>query len=89
MHIPFDGVPFVLLSTREYQCHQGKDKIVSKKIKFIENQRQKLSSDHPQHIKTRKLSQPTKKLDFPVRFQVKNFCRFSKVSYDKRHKTFA
>ena len=89
MHIPFDGVPFVLLSTREYQCHQGKDKIVSKKIKFIENQRQKLSSDHPQHIKTRKLSQPIKKLDFLVRFQVKKYCRFSKVFYEKKHKTFA
>ena len=32
MHIPLDGVPFVLLSTREYQCHQGKDKDVSKKL---------------------------------------------------------
>ena len=84
MYIPFDGVPFVLLSTREYQCHQGKDKIVSKKIKFIENQRQKLSSDHPQHIKTRKLSQPIKKLDFLVRFQVKKYCRFSKVFYEKK-----
>ena len=31
MHIPFDGVPFVLLSMREYQCHQGKHEIVSKK----------------------------------------------------------
>ena len=31
MRTPFDGVPFVLLSTREYQCHQGKYKNVSKK----------------------------------------------------------
>ena len=30
MHIPFDRVPFTLLSTSEYQCHQGKDKNVSK-----------------------------------------------------------
>ena len=52
MRIPFDGVPFALLSTREYQCHQGKDKSVSKKMKYRENQHQKLCSDHPQHIKT-------------------------------------
>ena len=32
MHIPFDGVPFVLLSMREYQFYQGKDKNVSKKL---------------------------------------------------------
>ena len=83
MHIPFDGVPFVLLSTREYQCHQGKDKNVSKKMKYRENQHQKLCSDHPQHIKTRKLSQPTKKLDCPVRFQVKKIYRFPKFAIIK------
>ena len=32
MHIPFDGVPFILLSMREYQFYQGKDKNVSKKL---------------------------------------------------------
>ena len=36
MYIPFDGVPFVLLSTREYRCHQRKDKNVSKKMKYRE-----------------------------------------------------
>ena len=40
-------------------------------LKYRENQRQKLCSDHPQHIKTRKSSQPTKKLDYPVRSQFK------------------
>ena len=33
MQIPFDEVPFILLSTREYQYHQGKSKCISKKKK--------------------------------------------------------
>ena len=36
MHIPFDGVPFVLLSTREYQCHQGKDRRFKKSAKELQ-----------------------------------------------------
>ena len=35
MQIPFDEVPFILLSTREYQCHQGKNKSISKKTKKL------------------------------------------------------
>ena len=31
MHKPFDGVPFILLSTRDFQCNQEKDKHISKK----------------------------------------------------------
>ena len=34
MNIPFVGVPSILLSTREYQCHQEKDKNISKKKKI-------------------------------------------------------
>ena len=60
-----------------------KYKNVSKKMKYRENQRQKLCSDPPQHIKTRKLSQPTKKLDCPVRFQVKKIYRFPKFAIMK------
>ena len=52
-------------------------------MKYRENQRQKLCSEHPQHIKTRKLSQPTKKLDCPVRFQVKKIYRFPKFAIIK------
>ena len=81
MYVPFDGVPFVLLSMREYQCHQGKDKNVSKEWNI--EKRQKLCSDHPQDIKTRKLSQPTKKLDCPVRFQFKKIYRFPKFAIIK------
>ena len=58
-------------------------KTFQKKMKYRENQRQKLCSDHPQRIKTRKLSQPTKKLDCPVRFQVKKIYRFPKFAIIK------
>ena len=51
MHMPFDGIPFILLSTREYQCQQGNNKNISEKKKYIENEHQKLCWDHPQHIK--------------------------------------
>ena len=60
-----------------------KIKTFQKKMKYGENQRQKLCSDHPQNIKTRKLSQPTKKLDCPVKFQVKNIYRFPKFDIIK------
>ena len=48
LHIPFDGVPYVHFNTRQYNCHQGKDK----NVKITENQRAKqqakLCSDHSQ-----------------------------------------
>ena len=28
LHIPFNGVPYLHLNTRQYNCHQGKDKNV-------------------------------------------------------------
>ena len=36
LNIPFVGVPSILLSTREYQCHQEKDKNISKKYIYIQ-----------------------------------------------------
>ena len=51
-----------------------------------ENERQKLCLDHPQHIKTKKLSQSTKKLDCLVRFQVKKIYRFPKFAVIKNTK---
>ena len=52
-------------------------------MKYRENQRQKLCSDHPQHIKTTKLSQPTKKRNCPVSFEVKNIWKFPKFAIIK------
>ena len=75
--IHFDGVPYIFLGKREYRCHQGHDikgKLIKKK--YQEKRRQLLCGDHPEYIKTRKLTQPTKKLDCPVQFQVKKIIRF-------------
>ena len=67
-----------------------KIKAFQKKMKYRENQRQKLCSDHPQHIKTTKLSQPTKKLDARSGLKLKKFTDFqSLLCCNKRHKTFA
>ena len=60
-----------------------KEKIKTFQKKWNIEKRQKLCSDHPQGIKTRKLSQPTKKLDCPVRFQVKKIYRFPKFAIIK------
>ena len=38
---------------------------------------------HTQHIKTRKLSQPSKKLNCPVQFSVKKLCRFPEYKISK------
>ena len=39
--------------------------------------------DHTQHIKTRKLSQPSKKLNCPVQFSVKKLYRFPEYKISK------
>ena len=70
LHILFDGVPYLHLNTRQYNCHQGKDKNVKIKENHCAKQQAKLCSDHSQYVKTRKWSQPTKKLDCPVKFNV-------------------
>ena len=75
--LPFDGVPYVFLGAKDYQCHQGKDKNLLMKKKFSEKKETRVRGvDHVQHIKSRKLAQPTKKLDCPVRFSVKKLYRF-------------
>ena len=79
-HVPFDGVPYLHLNTRQYNCHQGKDKI---KENYRAKQQDKLCSDHSQYVKTRKWSQPTKKLDCPVKFNVVKIYRFPEFNIDK------
>ena len=75
--LSFDGVPYIFLGGIDYQCHQGKDKNLSNKRKFVEKKETRVRGvDHVQHIKSRKLAQPTKKLDCPVSFSVKKLYRF-------------
>ena len=82
--IHFDGVPYIFLGNGDYQCHQRRDRNITKKQKCKET-RKVLGRgiDHTQHIKTRKLSQPSKKLYFPVQFSVKKLYRFPEYKISK------
>ena len=71
------------LNTRQYNCHQGRDKNVKIKENHRAKQQAKLCSDHSQCVKTRKWSQPTKKLDCPVKFNVVKIYRFPGFKIDK------
>ena len=60
-----------------YQCHQGKGKAKTQKEKYKHKVKAKLLSDHGSvAVKTRKLTQPTKKLDCAVIFDFKKIPRF-------------
>ena len=60
-----DGVPYIFLGNRDYQCHQGRDRNITKKQNCKETRKVLARGvDHTQHIKTRKLSQPSKKTFF-------------------------
>ena len=83
LHIPFDGVPYLHLNTRQYNCHQGKDKNVKIKENHRAKQQAKLCSDHSQYVKIRKWSKPTKKLDCRVKFNVVKIYRFPEFKIDK------
>ena len=77
--IRFDSVPYIFLANRDYQCHQG-----TKKQKFKETHKDLVrGADHTQHIKTRKLSRPSKKLNCPVQFSVKKLYRFPEYKISK------
>jgi len=81
--LEFDGVPYLWLGRREYQCHQGNDKAKSQKIKYRNNKNNSLMSDHTSSMRTKKHTQPTKKLDCPVKFYVKKIFRFYDFSIEK------
>ena len=82
--IHFDGLPYIFLGNRDYQCHQGRDRSTTKKQKCKEIRKVLARGiDHTQHIKTRKLSQPSKKLYFPVQLSVKKLYRFPEYKISK------
>ena len=55
----------------QFQYYQGCNKNVSKNTKFRETRKEKLTGDHAESIKTKKLTQPSKKVGCPVTFVVK------------------
>ena len=61
-------------------------------MKFHETQKEKLTGDNAEPIKTEKLTQPSKKVDCPVTFEAKKIYSFpeDKISADtKRQRTNA
>ena len=70
--IKFTGTSYLFLGGCQFQCHQGGDKI-SKKRKFRETQKEKLTGHHAEPIKTKKLTQPS---GCPVTFAVKKIYSF-------------
>ena len=90
--IKFTGTPYLLLGSCQFQCHQGSDKNISKKVKFRETQKEKLTGNHAEPIKTKKRAQPSKNVGCPVTFAVKKIYSFPeyKISADtKRQRTNA
>ena len=90
--IKFTGTPYLFLGSCQFQCHQGSDKNISKKVKFRETQKEKLTGDHAEPIKTKKLTQLSKKVGCLVTFAVKKIYSFAerKISADtKRQRTNA
>ena len=57
--IKFTGTPYLFLRSCQFQCHQEGDGNVSKKAKFLEKQKEKLTDEHAEPIKTEKLTQPS------------------------------
>ena len=74
------------MGSYQFQCYQGGDKNVSKKRIFRETQKEKLTGDHAEPIKTKKLTQPSKKVGCPVTFAVKKIYSFPeyKISTDTK-----
>ncbi|XP_057290826.1 uncharacterized protein LOC130613509 [Hydractinia symbiolongicarpus] len=84
--IHFNGISYIWLGTKKYQCHQGKDRGISIKKKYKQDREEKLRGDHPECVRTRKLAQHTKKLDCPVVFSVKKLLLFPGYKIEKDSK---
>ena len=72
--IPDESVPFILLGSIVYCCHQGKDTNKKKNDKNKEKKIQELvgrgNAIEHYHHKSRELGQPSKKTGCPVKFDV-------------------
>ena len=80
--ITFTSSSYIMLGKQEYFCLQGKDYNKGKKDKCIEKKNVALKQDHV-FRKSRKNTQPTKKLDCPVKFCVTKIYQFT--SYKDVH----
>ena len=84
--IPFTGCPYVVLGKREYYCHQGQDFNQNKKEMHRKQKNEALKQDHI-YKASRKHTQPTKKMDCPVKFCFKKIYLFTsyKLTCNTKH----
>ena len=82
LKIPFSGVPYILLAKRRYQYHQEQDMHKKLKENYQVKKEERQTSDHC-FTRSRKVSQPTKKLDCPLVFTVKKLLRFPEYKIQK------
>ncbi|XP_029579509.1 uncharacterized protein LOC115168188 [Salmo trutta] len=73
--IPFNGVPFQVVGTKTYECHQGKDRQTKAKEKYAAERDRKEREDHA-FVKRRKLVQNTKKVDCKAIINIAQVIRF-------------
>ncbi|XP_071028846.1 calcium-responsive transcription factor-like [Oncorhynchus clarkii lewisi] len=73
--IPFNGVPFQVVGTKTYECHQGKDRQTKAKEKYAAERDKKELEDH-YFVKRRKLVQNTKKVDCKAIINIAQVIRF-------------
>eukprot|EP00063_Salmo_salar_P066842 XP_014041677.1 PREDICTED: uncharacterized protein LOC106594817 [Salmo salar] len=73
--IPFNGVPFQVVGTKTYECHQGKDRQTKAKEKYAAERDKKEREDHA-FVKRRKLVQNTKKVDCKAIINIAQVIRF-------------
>ncbi|XP_071029665.1 calcium-responsive transcription factor-like [Oncorhynchus clarkii lewisi] len=73
--IPFNGVPFQVVGTKTYECHQGKDRQTKAKEKYAAERDKKELEDHA-FVKRRKLVQNTKKVDCKAIINIAQVIRF-------------
>ena len=85
--LKFSGVPYIWLGKQDYHCHQGRDKHKTGKASYIEKQKREILNEHS-HVKTRKSTQPSKKMDCPVKFSTKKIFTFPyfKIEKDTKRK---
>ncbi|XP_033969877.1 uncharacterized protein LOC117480070 isoform X1 [Trematomus bernacchii] len=67
--VPYDGVPFQLVGTKIYGCHQGKDRCTRQKEKYHAQKEKQALEDHVFNAR-RHLVQNTKKMDCPAQITV-------------------
>ncbi|XP_056157131.1 uncharacterized protein LOC130131474 isoform X2 [Lampris incognitus] len=80
--VPFDGTPLVVLGTKTFICHQGRDKHAADKRKREEKMAKHHKEDH-MFTETRQLMQTTKKTGCPAAIYAVHICRFPDYKINK------